>query len=484
MSIKHVLVVDDEPDICELLEITLQRMGLKTTSTTRMNGAIELLRDGHFDLCLTDMRMPDGNGLDLLRHIQHHYADLPVAMITAHGSVDTAVQALKLGAFDFVTKPVDLKMLRQLIDSALRLTPAASALPQAAHGQPEPKAGPEPRGPGLPGPGPLGPQGTSGAAPNTGPLLGHSAAMAQLRATVARLARSQAPVIILGESGSGKELVAREIHRLGPRVDRPFVPVNCGAIPADLMESEFFGHQKGAFTGAIQNKIGLFREADGGTLFLDEVAELPLALQVKLLRALQERAIKPVGASREERVDVRILSATHNDLGEDVSDGRFRQDLYYRLNVVEVRVPPLRERREDIEELARHVLSRIAAQWQLSGLSLSPAALLHLGTHPFPGNVRELENVLERAAVMVDGPVIGPELLAFSERGPDFGRDPAPPARVMGPGVGLDDHLAEQERRVLEAALAQSAGNRTAAARTLGLSFRQIRYRLKKLGID
>ncbi len=480
MSIKHVLVVDDEPDICELLEITLQRMGLKTTSTTRMNGAIDLLRNRHFDLCLTDMRMPDGSGLDLLRHIQHHCADLPVAMITAHGSVDTAVQALKLGAFDFVTKPVDLKMLRQLIDSALRLAPTAST-PQVERAQPGPNAGP---GLDRPGRSPLGPHGASAPGSDSSPLLGHSAAMVQLRTTVARLARSQAPVIILGESGAGKELVAREIHRLGPRADRPFVPVNCGAIPADLMESEFFGHQKGAFTGAIQNKIGLFREADGGTLFLDEVAELPLALQVKLLRALQERAIKPVGASREERVDVRILSATHNNLGEDVNDGRFRQDLYYRLNVVEVRVPPLRERREDIDGLARHVLSRIAAQWQLPGLSLSSAALLHLGTHPFPGNVRELENVLERAAVMVDGPVIGPELLAFSERGSETGREPASPGRVIAQGVGLDDHLAEQERRVLEAALAQSAGNRTAAARALGLSFRQIRYRLKKLGID
>ena len=453
MSIKHVLVVDDEPDICELLEITLQRMGIETTSTTRMRKAMDLLAKRSYDLCLTDMRMPDGDGLELVQHIQQHCPSLPVAVITAHGSVDSAVTALKVGAFDFVTKPVNLEMLRRLIDTALRL--GSGAMPgDSARNLAEPE--------------------------DESPLLGHSEAMDQLRAKVARLARSQAPVMILGESGSGKELVAREIHRLGPRADQPFIPVNCGAIPSELMESEFFGHCKGAFTGAVQNKVGLFREAHGGTLFLDEIAELPLALQVKLLRALQERAIKPVGSAREESVDVRILSATHKDLAAEVDSGHFRQDLFYRLNVVELRVPPLRERPEDIEPLARHILLQIAARWGLPGLSLEPSALARLAEHHFPGNVRELENILERAAVMVDGPVIDVDALDFPERGTAQRQA----ALAINDSVGLDDQLADQERAALEAALAKTGGNRTAAARLLGLSFRQLRYRLKKLGID
>jgi len=453
MSIKRVLVVDDEPDICELLEITLQRMGIETTSTTRVSGAKELIRTRNFDLCLTDMRMPDGDGLELVEHIQRACPDLPVAVITAYGSVDTAVRALKLGAFDFVTKPVNLELLRRLIDSALRLArPAARDAPAGAPAENR----------------------------DASPLLGQSESMRQLRAMVTKLARSQAPVIITGESGSGKELVAREIHRLGPRFAQPFVPVNCGAIPAELMESEFFGHQRGAFTGAIQNKVGLFQEANGGTLFLDEVAELPLPLQVKLLRALQERAVKPVGASREESVDVRILSASNKDLAREVEHGRFRQDLFYRLDVVEVRVPPLRERPEDIDELAQHILRRIAAEWKSPELTLSDGALERLAGYPFPGNVRELENILERAAVMVEGGVVDAEALVF----PDRGRGDPAGALVGNPSVGLDDHLAEQERRVLEAALERAGGNRSAAARALGLSFRQMRYRLTKFGID
>jgi two-component system, NtrC family, response regulator PilR len=453
MSIKHVLVVDDEPDICELLEITLQRMGIETTSTTRMRQAFDLLGQASFDLCLTDMRMPDGNGLELVQHIQQNCPNLPVAVITAHGSVDTAVSALKMGAFDFVTKPVNLDMLRRLIDSALRLDNT--------------------REPGAPAAGPA----RSG---QEGPLLGRSEAMNQLRAKVARLARSQAPVMILGESGSGKELVAREIHRLGPRAEQPFIPVNCGAIPSELMESEFFGHRKGAFTGAVQDKVGLFREAHGGTLFLDEIAELPLTLQVKLLRALQERAIKPVGSTREENVDVRILSATHKDLAAEVDSGHFRKDLYYRLNVVELRAPPLRERPEDIEQLATHILHQVASRWGLPGLSLAPCALGRLIAHHFPGNVRELENILERAAVMVDGLVIDLDALDFPERGPAQRQATV----AINGSVGLDDQLAEQERTALEAALARTGGNRTAAARLVGLSFRQFRYRLKKLGIE
>ncbi|TVP88511.1 MAG: sigma-54-dependent Fis family transcriptional regulator [Thioalkalivibrio sp.] len=453
MSIKHVLVVDDEPDICALLEITLQRMGIEATSTTRMREALDLVGRRAFDLCLTDMRMPDGDGLELVQHIQRHCPDLPVAVITAHGSVDSAVNALKLGAFDFVTKPVNLEMLRRLIDSALKLG-TAPALDDRLQ--------------------------DTGESGDSGPLLGRSGAMDQLRARVGRLARSQAPVMILGESGSGKELAAREIHRLGSRSDQPFVPVNCGAIPAELMESEFFGHCKGAFTGAVRDKQGLFREAHGGTLFLDEIAELPLALQVKLLRALQERAIKPVGSAREESVDVRILSATHKDLAAEVDEGHFRQDLYYRLNVVELRMPPLRERPEDIGSLATHILRQIADRWGLPPLSLESAAMDRLTGYHFPGNVRELENILERAAVMVDGPVIDAEALEFPERGAAQRNA----ALTVNDSVGLDDQLAEQERAALEAALAKTGGNRTAAARLLGLSFRQLRYRLKKLGID
>ncbi len=457
MPIKHVLVVDDEADICELLEITLQRMGIPVLTATRVAAAKKLLREHHFDLCLTDMRMPDGDGLELVEYIQSECPDLPVAVITAYGSVDTAVRALKLGAFDFVTKPVDLNLLRRLIDSALRLDKANGTDTTAETGL---------------------------AGTGDSPLLGHSDAMARLRATVGRVARSQAPVMILGESGSGKELVAREIHRLGPRSNGAFVPVNCGAIPAELMESEFFGHRRGAFTGAVEDRQGLFREAHGGTLFLDEVAELPQPLQVKLLRAVQERTIRPIGAPSEETVDVRILSATHRGLAEEVAEGRFRQDLYYRLNVVEVHVPPLRERCEDIAEIARQMLCRIARQWGREDLKLSDAALERLQRYRFPGNVRELENILERAAVMVEGSMIQADTLEFPRHPAEVQSDETNTASPLEMDTGLDHHLADEERRALEAALAQTSGNRTAAARILGLSFRQMRYRLKKLGLD
>ncbi|WP_019572046.1 sigma-54 dependent transcriptional regulator [Thioalkalivibrio sp. ALMg3] len=464
MSIRHVLVVDDEPDICELLEITLARMGLEATTATRLEPARALIAEHDFDLCLTDMRLPDGDGLDLVRHIQSERPELPVAVITAHGSVDTAVLALKLGAFDFVSKPVDLKQLRELIDAALRLEPAASIAE-------------EPGDDATP------------ATPDDSPLLGQSEPMQRLRATIHKLARSQAPVFISGESGSGKELVAREIHRLGPRAERPFVPVNCGAIPGELMESEFFGHRKGAFTGATQDHTGLFQSADGGTLFLDEVADLPLPMQVKLLRAIQERAIKPVGGTREIPVDVRILSATHHDLEKAVREGRFRQDLYYRLNVIELKVPPLRERRGDIERLATRILQRIGEQWQTGDLELAPDALAALQGHGFPGNVRELENILERAATLCEGPLIRAGNIDLPANG--LGTEPNPGAQYGEPENGLDgaesaldDQLAAQERQAIATALQQTGGNRTAAARLLGLSFRQLRYRLKKLGID
>lgn len=335
MSRQKALIVDDEPDIRELLEITLGRMKLDTRSARNVKEARELLAREPFDLCLTDMRLPDGSGLDLVQYIQQRHPQTPVAMITAYGSLDTAIQALKAGAFDFLTKPVDLGRLRELVATALRLrNPEAEETPVDNR------------------------------------LLGESPPMRALRNQIGKLARSQAPVYISGESGSGKELVARLIHEQGPRIERPFVPVNCGAIPTELMESEFFGHKKGSFTGAIEDKQGLFQAASGGTLFLDEVADLPMPMQVKLLRAIQEKAVRAVGGQQEIGVDVRILCATHKDLAAEVGAGRFRQDLYYRLNVIELRVPPLRERREDIPLLAERILKRLAGD---TGLPAIPA---------------------------------------------------------------------------------------------------------------
>jgi two-component system, NtrC family, response regulator PilR len=447
MSIQHVLIVDDEPDIRELLEITLGRMKLSTCAAGTVAEARRLLDGNSFDLCLTDMRLPDGSGIELVEHIQQRHPQLPVAMITAYGSMDTAIAALKAGAFDFVSKPVDLQMLRDLINSALAL------------GRPRPAEG-------------------AGAPAST--LHGEAPPMQRLRETIRKLARSQAPVCILGESGSGKERVAREIHRLGPRAERPFVPVNCGAVPTELMESEFFGHVKGAFTGAAADKEGLFQAAQGGTLFLDEVAELPLHMQVKLLRAIQERAVRPVGGNHEIPVDVRILSATHRNLAALVAEGRFRQDLYYRLNVIELRVPPLRERLEDLPLLAEHILGRIAGHWGSEGFRLAPDALAHLETYSYPGNVRELENILERAATLCEGHTIHAADLHLPDH--THAAD-----RIAEPAVAdraLDDLLEERERQAILRALARTGGNRTAAARLLGISFRQMRYRLKKLGIE
>jgi two-component system response regulator PilR (NtrC family) len=355
---QKVLIVDDEPDIRELLEITLGRMKLDTYSARNASEALALLKRETFDLCLTDMRLPDGTGLELVQHIQQRYPQIPVAMITAYGNVDTAINALKAGAFDFLTKPVDLARLRELVTSALLLPAPGVAIDRR--------------------------------------LLGDSLPMRNLRKQIDKLARSQAPVYISGESGSGKELVARLIHDRGPRANQPFVPVNCGAIPSELMESEFFGHRKGSFSGAIEDKPGLFQAAHGGTLFLDEVADLPLPMQVKLLRAIQEKAVRSVGGQQEVVVDVRILCATHKDLGAEVAAERFRQDLYYRLNVIELRVPPLRERRDDIEPLASHVLKRLAVDTGQPEAKLHPKALDALKSYRFPGNVRELENMLER----------------------------------------------------------------------------------------
>ncbi len=447
MSSPLALIVDDEPDIRELLELTLGRMNIDTRSAANLAQARELLASENFELCLTDMRLPDGNGLELVEFIQQRQPDLPVAVITAHGSMETAIQALKIGAFDFVSKPVDLNVLRNLVNGALRLGgfPARDRRSRDT-------------------------------------LLGDSAIMQTIRHTIAKLARSQAPVYISGESGTGKELVARLIHAKGPRNEQPFVPVNCGAIPSELMESEFFGHRKGSFTGATADKEGLFQAADGGTLFLDEVAELPLSMQVKLLRAIQEKAVRPVGGQKEQAVDVRILSATHKNLSRLVEEGAFRQDLFYRINVIELKVPSLRQRREDIPRLAAHILSRLAPGDQ--AIRLGAEALDALQRYAFPGNVRELENILERALTLCDGEEIQPADLALpdsSELPPVADDDlaAAPPE-----GVPLEEYLENIERKAILNALEQTGNNKTAAAKLLGITFRAMRYRLKKLGLE
>jgi two-component system response regulator PilR (NtrC family) len=443
---RDALIVDDEPDIRELLEITLNRMNVRCSSAPDLTTAKALLKERNFDVCLTDMKLPDGDGVRFVSYVQRHYPQLPVAVITAHGSMETAIQALKSGAFDFLTKPVDLGLLRTLIDSALKTSGTAR---------------------------------TSGAR-----LIGDSAVIREIREKVAKLARSQAPVYISGESGVGKELVARMIHEQGPRESQPFVPVNCGAIPQELMESELFGHRKGSFTGATSDKQGLFQAAEGGTLFLDEVAELSPTMQVKLLRAIQEKKIRPVGEQREFAVNVRILSATHKNLGRLVHDGLFREDLFYRINVIEMEVPPLRRRREDIPLLVEHILTRLTAQDGVPRASLSAEATAAINAYDFPGNIRELENVLERSLTLCDGGVItaGDLQLPVS---PGAG---APAAETTGPnpaGDGkLDEVLGDVERKIILNALEKTRWNRTAAAKLLGVSFRTLRYRLKKLGLD
>ncbi|WP_439850529.1 sigma-54-dependent transcriptional regulator [Pseudomonas syringae] len=442
---QKILIVDDEPDIRELLEITLGRMKLDTRSARNVAEAHEWLAREPFDMCLTDMRLPDGNGLELVQHIQHGYPQVPVAMITAHGNLDTAIHALKAGAFDFVTKPVDLNRLRELVNSAL-------SLPSSV----QPVRSIDSR------------------------LIGDSPPMRTLRNQIGKLARSQAPIYISGESGSGKELVARLIHEQGPRNEKPFVPVNCGAIPSELMESEFFGHRKGSFSGAHEDKPGLFQAAQNGTLFLDEVADLPLAMQVKLLRAIQEKSIRSVGGQQEQVVDVRILCATHKDLSAEVAAGRFRQDLYYRLNVIELRVPSLRERREDIDQLANSVLRRLAGKDAQPVARLQAQALETLKNYRFPGNVRELENMLERAYTLCENDEIHASDLRLAESSSTQEHHGANLADIDN----LEDYLESVERKLILQALEETRWNRTAAAERLSLSFRSLRYRLKKLGLD
>jgi two-component system response regulator PilR (NtrC family) len=437
----RALIVDDEPDLRELVGITLARMGVATLEAHDLATARRLLEQDGIDLCLTDMRLPDGDGLELVAWMQRHAPAVPVAVITAHGSVEAAVQALKSGAFDFVAKPIELAQLRAMVQTALKLASGRAAAPSAVR------------------------------------LTGDSAPMREVRALLARVARTQAPVLISGESGTGKELAARFVHDSGPRADKPFVPVNCGAIPAELIESELFGHRKGAFTGATADKPGLFQAADGGTLFLDEIADLPMAMQVKLLRVVQEKAVRPVGAVAEVPVDVRVISATHRDLAAEVAAGRFREDLFYRVVVVEVHMPPLRERREDLLPLAGRILARLAGAQGASGATLSPEAQGALLAHEFPGNVRELENVLERALTLAGGGPIGAEHIVVRRAG-DRAATPAPAA-----APALEAKLADVEREAIKAALAQTGNNRTAAARLLGMTLRQLRYRIAKLGI-
>lgn len=443
-SINHVLVIDDEPDLCELLEITLARMNVTATSANTMQDGLALMSQGAFDLCLTDMRLPDGNGLEIVQHIEEHHPELPVAVITAHGNIEDAVKALRSGAYDFVSKPVDLKLLRKLIASALELPKQRPQLPAQAEQESR--------------------------------LLGNSESVRNLRKLIIKLSRSQAPVYVRGESGVGKELVAREIHKNGSRANGPFIAVNCGAIPSELMESEFFGHKKGSFTGAVTDKQGLFAAAEGGTLFLDEVADLPINMQVKLLRVIQERAVKAVGDSQELPIDVRILSATHKDLADEVAQQRFRQDLFYRLNVIELNVPSLRERPQDIPLLAEHFLRLISSEWQSDLKSLSDAASEKLKAYPFPGNVRELENVLERAMTFAEGKQIEAEDLALTSQNSD--------RNANTDNDGLLDELESKERDAIVSALESTHWNKTAAARKLGMTLRQLRYRLKKYYVD
>ena len=458
----RVLIVDDEPDIRELLEITLGRMSLTTSSAKDLATARHLLSTEDFNLCLTDMRLPDGDGIELVEYIQKEYSQLPVAVITAHGTTETAIKALKTGAFDFVSKPVNLQKLRDMVKSALRLPQERGDEALAA----------------------------DASASSTGPsITGQSSRVIELRGQIVKLARSQAPIYISGESGSGKELAARAIHQNSSRASEPFIAVNCGAIPGELVESELFGHIKGSFTGAESDKQGLFQAAHSGTLFLDEIADLPLYTQVKLLRVIQEKAIRPVGSQNEKPVDVRILSATHKNLAKEVELGNMRQDLYFRLNVIELAVPSLRERVADIPELCLSILSEIAKENSDETCQLSHEALEALLQYNFPGNVRELENILQRAATLCEDNAIQASNLEFisppsSAPATESANSDLGDGIEIGEGFSLEKHLESIEIEAIEKALEETRWNRTAAAKKLGMSFRSLRYRLKKLGLD
>ncbi|MES2771970.1 MAG: sigma-54 dependent transcriptional regulator [Pseudomonadota bacterium] len=449
---QRVLIVDDEADIRELLDLTLMRMGLAVDCAATLAEARAYLERTAYTLCLTDMRLPDGDGLEIVRLISERYAQTPVAVITAFGSAENAVAALKIGAFDYLAKPLALDQLRSLIKSALTLpqTQEQSAQNDRLE-QDNPLA--------------------------FGQLIGESAAIVQVREMIDKVARSQAPVYISGESGSGKELAARLIHRQSARHAAPFVPVNCGAIPENLMESEFFGYRKGAFTGADSDHDGFFHSAQGGTLFLDEIADLPLPMQVKLLRAIQEKKVRRLGNAQEEAVDVRIISATHRKLKECVDAGLFRQDLYYRVNVIELKMPPLRERQEDVPRLAEAALARASQANSLPAPALSSEAVTALTRYRFPGNVRELENILERASALCLNNTIRLDDLQLT---PEQTGDEA----VNTQSETLDDYLNRLEKQAILEALGKTNANRTAAARLLGVSFRSLRYRIERLAID
>lgn len=442
------LIVDDETDIRELLTITLERMDIEIYSASGVEDAKTLLKQHQYSLCLTDMQMPDGTGLDLVNYISEFYAGLPVAVITAHASADNAVCALKAGAFDYLSKPISLKQLRPVIEFALKLPAQFNA---------------------------------SNA--NTLEMIGDSEPIQYVRNMVAKLARSQAPVYISGESGSGKELAAKLIHQNSSRVEGAFIAVNCGAIPENLMECEFFGYKKGAFTGANQDKEGLFQAASGGTLFLDEVADLPLAMQVKLLRAIQEKKVRMVGGTSEEAVDVRIISATHKNLSEMMDSGLFRQDLYYRLNVIQLKMPALRDRPSDIPLLAKLLMAKLCAGMSIVEPQIDNATQTYISKLPFPGNVRELENMLERALAMCDGKIITIQDLLHND---ELKLD-APKKQIFDPTqmleLSLSDYLEDIEKRAIVNALNKANNNKTAAAKLLGVSFRTLRYRLSKLGL-
>lgn len=526
------LIIDDEVDLCRLMQITLTKMGITSDVAYDVKTAKECLAHNVYDFCLTDLALPDGSGMEIVKLVADT-TDTPVAVITAHGNEAVAIEALKLGAFDFVNKPLELPRLRALVESALKAT--ADIRANAAPVTPDPT-------PTNSNPAPAPKVKNSDDELLDKRLIGDSAPMQQLRATMKKLARSQAPVFLWGGSGTGKEVVSRLIHDLSPRRDGSFVPVNCGAIPSELMESEFFGHKKGSFTGATSDKIGLFQQADGGTLFLDEVADLPLAMQVKLLRAIQEKTVRAIGDTKEVPVDIRIICATHKDLAALVQKGEFRQDLFYRINVIEVKLPALNERRDDIPMLARHFLALIAQDWQLDALTLTDAAIMALSQHNFKGNVRELRNILERAVTLSDSQEIDAhhlmlgdddvEVLSFDDSMTDFSTDlsaegfrspyqdtrfvsasptierpvtkqglsinigattatsfgqkseesPAPSNSTL-PQEGLEAYLSEQEKQLISTALVRSHGNKTQAAKLLGMTFRQLRYRMDKLGL-
>ena len=452
-SVPMILIVDDESDILELLELTLARMGMEVMRAMNISDAKHMLALHHFDLCLTDMRLPDGEGLELVQHIVNSSADLPVAVITAHGTTENAVAALKTGAFDYLAKPVSLQQLRSLVKSALNLPPLKNKTSSVFEDE-------------------------------ENMLLGESLPMLQLRSMVVKLSRSQAPVYISGESGTGKELAARSIHAKSARHGKPFVPVNCGAIPENLMESEFFGHKKGAFTGADNERGGFFQAADGGTLFLDEVADLPLTMQVKLLRAIQEKRVRKLGSTQEENVDVRIISATHQKLTERIEDGRFRQDLYYRLNVIELKMPALREMQGDISLIADAILARLCDVNGGKRCNLSKSALDSLIHYDFPGNVRELENILERTLALCSDVEIdkdGLQLEPFEASSEDT---LVAQSEVSNIGLPLQDYLDRLEKESIVGALEKTKYNRTAAAKLLGITVRSMRYRIERLGLN